>query len=147
VRGLRQWRVLARHDVPGTSRCGGVRGGGGNGIRRAVRGRARTLRTDGGRSAMKNLLLALCFALAAPFAVASWPNDTPDELVRALTEEVLEILQTDERLKSGDSDRAVKLMDGTVLPHFDFRRMTLLAVGRGWRSASEAQRDRLVDAF
>ncbi|AUN94525.1 MlaC/ttg2D family ABC transporter substrate-binding protein [Pseudazoarcus pumilus] len=96
---------------------------------------------------MKNLLLALCFALAAPFAVASVPNDKPDELVRALTEEVLEILQTDERLKNGDTDRAVKLIEETVLPHFDFRRMTMLAVGRDWRNASEAQRDRLVDAF
>lgn len=96
---------------------------------------------------MKNLLLALCFALAAPFAAASVPNDKPDELVRALTEEVLEILRTDERLKNGDTDRAVKLIEEAVLPHFDLRRMTMLAVGRDWRDATEAQRERLVEAF
>lgn len=96
---------------------------------------------------MKNLLLALCFALVSPFAAASVPNDKPDELVRALTDEVLEILRTDEQLKNGDTDRAVKLIEETVLPHFDFRRMTMLAVGRDWRDASEAQRERLVESF
>jgi phospholipid transport system substrate-binding protein len=96
---------------------------------------------------MKNLWLALCFALATSLAGASVPNDKPDELVQALTERVLKILQTDERLRNGDTDRAVKLIEEAVLPHFDFRRMTMLAVGRDWRDATDAQRERLIDAF
>ncbi|MBA4741321.1 MAG: ABC transporter substrate-binding protein [Azoarcus sp.] len=96
---------------------------------------------------MKNLLLVLCFALVSPFATASVPTDKPDELVRALTDEVLEILRTDEQLKNGDTDRAVELIEETVLPHFDFPRMTMLAVGRDWRDATAAQRERLIDAF
>lgn len=96
---------------------------------------------------MKKFLLAACVCLASGFASASVQADKPDGLVRGLTERVLEILRTDDKLKNGDTARAAELIEKTVLPHFNFRRMTMLAVGRDWRNASEAQQQRLVDAF
>lgn len=96
---------------------------------------------------MKNLILALCLTAASALASASVPTDKPDALVQTLTEEVLEILRTDDNLKKGEVSRAVQRIESAVLPHFDLRRMTMLAVGRDWRNASEAQQQRLVDAF
>lgn len=97
---------------------------------------------------MKKLLIGLCLLFAAGLSAASTVKSAaPDVLVRNLTEEVLDILRTDEQLKKGDTTRVVKLIEEVVLPHFNFRRMTMLAVGRDWRDASEAQQKRLTDAF
>lgn len=93
---------------------------------------------------MKKFFIGLCMSLAVGVASAA---QAPDELVRSLTEDVLEVLRTEEGLKKGDPTRAVKLIEDIVLPHFNLRRMTMLAVGRDWRDASEDQRQRLIDAF
>ena len=39
------------------------------------------------------------------------------------------------------------LAEQKVLPHFDFRAMTQLAVGQHWRQASPAQQKALEEAF
>lgn len=95
---------------------------------------------------MKNLLAALCLSAACAVAWAV-PTDKPDALVKALTEDVLEVLRNDDKLRNGDVSRAVESIEKIVLPHFDLRRMTMLAVGRDWRNATEAQRERLVKGF
>lgn len=93
---------------------------------------------------LRSLLLS-CF-LALPFMVgASGP--APDVLIRTMTDEVLHVLKTDEGIKNGDPSRAVQLVEEIVLPHFNLRRMTMLAVGRDWRDASPEQQERLVNAF
>lgn len=99
---------------------------------------------DGMKKFACSLLLSL--GLAMP-AVASAEVVEPDALVRELSQEVIEILRTDERLAEGDVSRAVELIEEAVLPHFNLRRMTMLAVGRDWRDATPEQRDRLIDAF
>ncbi|HRP96683.1 MAG TPA: ABC transporter substrate-binding protein [Rhodocyclaceae bacterium] len=97
---------------------------------------------------MKAILVGLC-ALMLSFgpAGAATSELAPDELVRRLSDEVLEILRSDEGLRNGDTTRAVERIEEVVLPHFNFRRMTMLAVGRDWREATPEQRQRLMDAF
>lgn len=95
---------------------------------------------------MKKILLSLCLLLASPFAVTAEPQ-APDDLVRELTNEVLEVLRTDEQLKQGDVDPVVQAIEEIVLPHFNLRRMTALAVGRDWRDATPEQQERVVEAF
>jgi phospholipid transport system substrate-binding protein len=41
----------------------------------------------------------------------------------------------------------LELVDAKILPHFDFARMTQLAVGRSWREASEKQKQDLTLEF
>jgi phospholipid transport system substrate-binding protein len=93
------------------------------------------------------LLLATWSMLAiAP----SWSADdgpAPDALVRKITTEVLEAINQDEALRSGDKTRALALAEQKVLPYIDFRRMTMLAVGKSWRKANEAQQQTLVREF
>ncbi len=72
---------------------------------------------------------------------------TPDALVKEVTTEVLDIVRADKAIQAGDSRAAVDLVENKVLPHFDFRAMTSLAVGRDWRQASKEQQEKLVSEF
>jgi phospholipid transport system substrate-binding protein len=71
----------------------------------------------------------------------------PDVLVRKTTEEVLKIVRSDKDIRSGNVTRIVQLIEEKVAPHFNFERMTRLAVGRPWREASPSQRQALVKEF
>ena len=97
---------------------------------------------------LRKLIAQCCVLVAAllPLAQAS-AQQAPDVLVREVTNEVLEIVRADEALRAGEKHRVMELVDAKVLPHFDFRRMTMLAVGRDWRDASAEQQVRLTDAF
>ena len=99
-------------------------------------------------TAMKRLLILVCL-LASAFAPAAMaaPSMAPDALVRDVTNEVLTIVRQDKAIQGGDTRRVLALVEEKVLPHFDFRRMTMLAVGRDWRSASPEQQQRLTEAF
>jgi len=83
----------------------------------------------------------LAVSLNASAAIA------PDELIKTVSGEVLDIVRADPAIQRGDTSRAVALVEEKVLPHFDFRLMTSLAVGRDWRQATPEQRDKLVSAF
>jgi len=91
------------------------------------------------------LMLAVLFTPAAGFAAEG--TIAPDEQVRNVTNEVLAIVRNDKSIQAGDTNKVLALVDEKVLPHFDFRRMTSLAVGRDWRSASPEQQERLIAAF
>lgn len=70
----------------------------------------------------------------------------PDVLIKTTVHEVLEIVNNDRRIISNQK-RLLELVDAKILPHFDFQRMTQLAVGRGWRTATEPQKQALVTEF
>lgn len=71
----------------------------------------------------------------------------PDVLVKNVTNEVLDIIRKDKDIKAGSTKRAIELVEQKVLPHFNFSRMTALAVGKDWRQADEAQKKALTEAF
>jgi len=93
--------------------------------------------------------VALLSALGAAPVLAQAPasNAAPDVLVRDLTTEVLNTIRSDPAFASGDVNRVQKLVDEKVLPYVDFQKMTQLAVGRGWRSATPEQRAILTREF
>ena len=94
---------------------------------------------------LRNLLFTLAFALAPSLAAAQQPS--PDQLVRTTTDEVLAIIKSDKDLQAGNSRKIVELAEAKVLPHFDFTRMTRLAVGRAWTQATDAQKEALTKEF
>jgi phospholipid transport system substrate-binding protein len=71
----------------------------------------------------------------------------PDELVRKVTEDVMNAVKTDKELAAGDKQKALKLAEEKVLPLIDFPEATRLAVGRAWRDASKEQQEKLVAEF
>ena len=78
---------------------------------------------------------------------AAFAQEAPDAMVRRTTDEVLAIIKADKDLQSGNTRKIVELAEQKVLPHFDFARMTRLAVGRSWAQASDAQKEALTKEF
>ncbi|WP_343590666.1 ABC transporter substrate-binding protein [Paracidovorax wautersii] len=92
------------------------------------------------------LALAAATSLAGP--LAAWAADeAPDELVKRLSTDVLAKVRADKSLQRGDINKVVELVDQTILPHVDFRRMTAAATGPAWRQATPEQQKRLQEEF
>lgn len=91
------------------------------------------------------LLFGLLLSATAMGANADMPD--PDVLIKNTVQEVLAVVKQDKDIQAGDQKKILALVDAKVLPHFDFERMTRLAVGRGWRSATPEQRQQLVSEF
>ncbi len=87
-------------------------------------------------------VLLLCTASGARADVLA-----PDVLIQNTVRDVLEIVHNDKDLRSGDQKKLLELVDAKVLPHFNFERMTKLAVGRAWRKATPEQRKALMTEF
>jgi phospholipid transport system substrate-binding protein len=85
--------------------------------------------------------------LAAFVPVVALAQEAPDALVKRVTDEVLAIIKADKDLQAGNPNKIAELAEAKVLPHFDFMRMTRLAVGRNWQQASDAQKEQLVREF
>lgn len=71
----------------------------------------------------------------------------PDVLIKTVTNDVLNIVRKDRDIQSGNTQKAIDLVEAKVLPNFNFTRMTQLAMGREWRKASAAQQKILTDEF
>jgi phospholipid transport system substrate-binding protein len=71
----------------------------------------------------------------------------PDVLVKTVTNDVLDIVRKDKDIQSGNTKKAIELVETKVLPHFNFTRMTQLAMARDWRQATPAQQKTLTDEF
>ncbi len=83
--------------------------------------------------------------LAGLWAGAAVPS--PDTVIRTTADEVIAAIKSDKAIQNGDRSKAYALINQKVLPHFDFNRMTRLAVGRSWRQASPEQQKQLIDGF
>lgn len=71
----------------------------------------------------------------------------PDALIKSITEEVLDIVRKDKDIQSGNTKKAIDLVETKVLPYFNFTHMTQLALARDWRQAAPAQQKTLTDEF
>ena len=86
------------------------------------------------------------YALGLPLAALA-ADETPDALIRRLSVDVLNTVRADKAIQAGDIDKVIALVDKTVMPNVNFRRMTAAAVGPGWRQATPEQQKRLQDEF
>ncbi len=91
-----------------------------------------------------SVIAAGLLSLASFTALA---QDGPDQLIRRLSVDVLDTIKTDKEMQSGNVRKIVALVDGKVMPHVNFTRMTASAVGRAWRQATPEQQKRLQDEF
>ncbi len=94
------------------------------------------------------LALATLLAVAALGAAAQLlqpPRERPDALMNAVTSEVLSVLKQDR--SAGRRTDVASLVQDKILPLFDFRRMTSIAMARNWRLATPVQQEALVAQF
>jgi phospholipid transport system substrate-binding protein len=87
-------------------------------------------------------ILGTVTLMAASAASVALAQTAPDVLVKSTVDEVLGVIKT-------GKDRRVlsEVVETKVLPHFDFKTMTRMAVGRHWREASPTQQTSLENAF
>jgi phospholipid transport system substrate-binding protein len=71
----------------------------------------------------------------------------PDVLIRTTVHDVLELINHDKSAHEVSQKKLLAFIDARVLPHFDFERMTKLAVGRAWRTATPEQKTALTTEF
>jgi phospholipid transport system substrate-binding protein len=96
-------------------------------------------------AAVTSLLAGL---LAWPLTVpAQISPEAPDAQIKRIAEEVLDIVRSDPKVQTGDPARIREVLDDKLLPHFDFARMTRLAMGRNWQQATLEQQKELVEQF
>ncbi len=74
-------------------------------------------------------------------------TQTPDALIKQMSNEVLDAVKADKAIQGGDVNRVLALVDSKVMPHVNFQRMTALSVGRNWRQATAEQKTKLQDEF
>jgi phospholipid transport system substrate-binding protein len=98
-----------------------------------------------------NLLHRVAPAVAAAFlltaALPALAQEAPDAMVKRVSQDVLATIKADPLIQAGNEARIREVIETKLLPHFDFARMTALAMGRNWRAASPEQQKRLTDEF
>jgi phospholipid transport system substrate-binding protein len=95
----------------------------------------------------RRALVALACGLLALAASPSFAQEAPDALVKRVSEDVLQIIRSDPKVQAGDQARIREVIESKLIQHFDFMRMTALAMGRNWGKASADQQKRLADEF
>jgi phospholipid transport system substrate-binding protein len=97
---------------------------------------------------LKSLAGSMLIGLAA-FACGGHAGEAfhaPDALLIAATTKVTDSLRRDGSI-ARTPEKLTALVESVVLPLFDFRHMTRLAMARDWRAASAAQQAELVGEF
>jgi len=92
-----------------------------------------------------NILRFSLLALLVPVAQAQEP--APDVLVKSITGEVVAVLKQDKDIQAGNPKKIEELIEAKVLPHFNFTRMTRIAMARNWRLATPEQQKELTGEF
>ena len=92
------------------------------------------------------LALAAVTSLGLPLSAAA-ADEAPDALIKRLSSDVLNTVKADKSIQGGDISKVIALVDKTVMPNVNFRRMTAAAVGPGWRQATPEQQKRLQEEF
>jgi phospholipid transport system substrate-binding protein len=97
------------------------------------------------------------FALAGAYVVAAAAlglpqfaraaDEAPDAFIRRLSDEVLGQIKADDRMRAGDINRILALVDSKIMPNINFPRMTAATVGPAWRQATPEQKQRLQEEF
>lgn len=97
-------------------------------------------------SRFRTIRFAFLAFLALP-AFAAFAQDAPDALVKRVADETVQAIKADPRIIAGDPVRVREVIETKLLPHFDFARMTALAMGRNWSRATPEQQQRLTNEF
>ncbi|MDY7540178.1 ABC transporter substrate-binding protein [Undibacterium sp. RTI2.1] len=74
-------------------------------------------------------------------------DEAADQLVKRLSQEIMDIAKSDKDIQSGNQKRVYDLVETKVLPFVDFQRMTSLAAGKSWRDATPEQQKQLINEF
>jgi phospholipid transport system substrate-binding protein len=92
-------------------------------------------------------VLLIVTTIASIPAIARAEIVPPDQMVKSVANEVLDIVKNDKDIQNGDTRKMTDLAEAKVLPHFDFERMSRNALGQPWKDATPAQQQAFVQEF
>jgi len=95
------------------------------------------------------LLLAMVTTLffSSSAVMADETVSEPQALVKDASDRMLQALKDNEDKIEEDPRFVYGLVDDILLPNFDFAKMSKLALGKNWRKANTAQRERFIGEF
>ncbi len=94
------------------------------------------------RAAMTVFLAAALWLPALALA-----QEAPDAVVKRVATDVVNTIKSDPAIQAGNEARIREVLEVKLLPNFDFTRMTALAMGKNWRTATPEQQKRVTDEF
>jgi len=96
---------------------------------------------------MKKMTNGLILMLAMLWMPLLWAQSAPEKLIQDTTQDVLDTIKARHQEFLDEPARLYAMVDEKVLPHFDFERMTNLALGRYKRKVKGEKKQQLVQAF
>jgi len=81
------------------------------------------------------------------FALPVHAQEAPDAMVKRVSQDMIATIKSDPLIQAGNEARIREVIEVKLIPHFDFMRMTSLAMGKNWRAATPEQQKRLADEF
>ena len=92
---------------------------------------------------MRSIALSLILGLFSLQAYAESPNDVVAEALNLLDQEI----KTRKEELSNDKQALYTVIDDILLPRFDRKLAAQLVLARHWRTASDEQKTRFIEAF
>ena len=90
--------------------------------------------------------LGLCAGLLASAAIQA-AAPAAEVFIRQLSDDVINTASQDKAIQNGDIGKIRTLVETKVMPHVNLDRMTAMAVGPQWRSATPGQRSAMLEQF
>jgi phospholipid transport system substrate-binding protein len=94
--------------------------------------------------------LSLCFTflVAASFVSGNaFAQASPDAVVKNAVEGTVAAMKADPQARGGDMSKITQLVETRFVPATDFERMTRIAVGKAWATATPEQQKQLYEQF
>ena len=98
-------------------------------------------------SMLRDVILVSLVAAAAVQLQPAAAQELPDATVKRVTEDTLAAVRSDPQIQAGNQARIREVIEAKVAPHFDFTRITAIAMGKNWRTATPEQQQRLTEEF
>lgn len=93
------------------------------------------------------ILLAVLPVLLMQSTVSAQEMPVPQALVKNASDRMLQALKDNKDKIEENPAFVYGLVDDILLPNFDFAKMSKLALGKNWRKADPAQRERFIGEF
>lgn len=93
------------------------------------------------------LMLAALMLAFSPLTSSAEEMTEPQALVKKASDDMLKALKDNEAALEANPEKIYELVEDILMPHFDFEKMSKLALGKNWRSANAEQRERFVEEF
>jgi phospholipid transport system substrate-binding protein len=93
------------------------------------------------------LIKQLIAVATMTLATSAFAAEAPDALVKRISADVIDAAKSDKEIQAGNRKKVMDLVEGKILPHVDFMRMTQQAAGPHWRSATPDQQKNLANEF